>query len=382
MLEAQRLYPVNRTHLEAISDEIGIFQHAQGSRPDPAHGYCTDDVSRALQVDLLHARELGWAAISDSAWRHLHFLTEAFDAPSGRFRNFRTVERAWVDGLGSEDCQGRALHALGDALASGFEPEFSAAAAALFERALPLGTDLRALRAIASVTLGCDAAIRGGLRGPAVRALRPLADRLASAFDPRHGTTWPWPEPRLTYENGLIVRALIVAGRHRGSPRMVEIGVSVLDWLVANQTASDGHLTPIGNGWWAPGVPRSRFDQQPIEPTALLLAAEAAWLATGEPRHRDVMARAYGWFLGQNDLGIAVADPDRGACHDGLTASGVNLNQGAESTLMWLTAVEHVRAMRRGSVAGVAAGVAGEAAAMAGSVGRVAVPVGAGAKIR
>ena len=43
------------------------------------------------------------------------------------------------------------------------------------------------------------------------------------------------------------------------------------------------------------------------------------------------------WFLGENDLGVAVADPARGAGYDGLTPDGVNTNQGAESTLMWLT---------------------------------------------
>jgi hypothetical protein len=53
------LYPVSRRHLEAISDEIGIIQHAQGALPDLTHGYCTDDVARALLVDLLHAGQLG-----------------------------------------------------------------------------------------------------------------------------------------------------------------------------------------------------------------------------------------------------------------------------------------------------------------------------------
>jgi hypothetical protein len=60
------------------------------------------------------------------------------------------------------------------------------------------------------------------------------------------------------------------------------------------------------------------------------------------------MERAYAWFLGENDLGAAVADPLRGAGCDGLTPDGVNTNQGAESTLMWLSALEHIRAVRAG----------------------------------
>src|SRR4029079_9388947 len=68
MLEAP-LYRISRVHIELLTDEIGIFQHSVGSRPDPMHGYCVDDVARALQVDLLHGRELGWDAVATSAWR-------------------------------------------------------------------------------------------------------------------------------------------------------------------------------------------------------------------------------------------------------------------------------------------------------------------------
>ena len=58
------------------------------------------------------------------------------------------------------------------------------------------------------------------------------------------------------------------------------------------------------------------------------------------------MEWAYGWFLGRNDARRMVALPATGACHDGLMPTGVNANQGAESTLMWLIALERIRAAR------------------------------------
>jgi hypothetical protein len=356
MPDLQPLYPIVRTHLDAISDEVGVMQHAIGPLPDPAHGYCVDDVARGLQVDLLHARVLGWPAVADSAWRNLRFLVEAFDARTGRFRNFRSAAGRWDETTGSEDCQGRAMHALGDALAQAPEPAFVEAARSAFDQALPSMPALGALRAIASVTLACEAAIRGGARGPVRDTFRLMSDRLGGTLAPRSTARWPWPDARLTYENALPVRALIVAGRVWGTPRLVDAGVRILDWLVTAQTTA-GHLSPIGNGWWTVGGTKSQFDQQPIEATSLLLAAEAALEATGDPRFGAVMERAYGWFTGDNDLGLAVADPGRGACHDGLTATGVNTNQGAESTLMWLTALEHIRAQRR-LAPSVASGVA------------------------
>jgi len=348
MHELAPLHPVSRRHLDILTDGVGIMQHAIGSRPDPVHGSCTDDVARALRVDLLHQRELGWAAVADSAWRNLRFLGDAFDASTGRFRNLRHVDGSWLDGPGSEDSNGRAMLALGETIAGAPDVGMVAFAASLFAQALPAAQGSAALRARSSVLLGCDAAMRAAPTRSTDVAYRLLADQLRSTFQPHATSTWPWPEPRLTYENALPVQALIVAGRSLGSGQMLDLGLDLLDWLIEVQTAPAGHFSPIGNGWWPAGGEKARFDQQPIEATALLLAAESAYGATGEARYRTAMERAYAWFLGGNDLGLWIADPERGAGCDGLTTRGVNTNQGAESTLMWLMALEQIRAIRAG----------------------------------
>ena len=346
MADRAPLFAVSREHLKEISDATGILQHATGAVPDPAHGYCTDDVARALRVDLVHARELGWAAVAGSARRHLTFLGEAFMPATGRFRNLRAVGGTWLDAGGSEDCQGRALFALGETIRVAPDSSMVAAAGLLFGRALPAARELTALRARSSVLLGCVGAVRGGMDGEAPSTLRLLADRLATAFRESPDAAWPWPEPILTYENGLPVQALIVAGDHLRSAEMLDAGLRALDWLVERQTAPAGHLSPVGNGWWPRDGVRSQFDQQPIEAAGLALAAQAALAATGRARYRDVVNLAYGWFLGANDGGMPVAIPSRGASFDALTATGVNTNQGAESTLVWLLALEAARAVR------------------------------------
>lgn len=351
MPELAPLHPVVRSHIQAMSDEIGIMQHASGPRPDPLHGYCTDDVARALQVDLLHQREIGWEPVAESAWRNLRFLEEAFDKTPGRFRNFRNADGAWRAGVASEDSQARAMLALGDAMAAP-DDGMAQRARVLFAQALPMAKGVRALRARASVMLALDAAVRIESSQATVAAYDELARRLTARFERAVTPTWPWPETRVTYENALLPRALIAAGSWFGTASMVGIGVRTLDWLVEAQTAPAGHFSPIGNGWWAMDGDKSRFDQQPIEATATLLAAETAFTATGAVAYRNVMERAYAWFLGGNDLGIDVAEPDRGASHDGLTADGINANQGAESTLMWLMALERVRAIRPGEPSG------------------------------
>ena len=237
------------------------------------------------------------------------------------------------------------MRALGATIASSPDGRMVELSSSLFSLALPAAQGLRAMRAQASVLLGCDAVMQAAPSEQAALAYRAVADRLGSAFRSRARPGWPWPETRLTYENGLPVQALIVGGRHLDSPQVLDDGLRVLDWLIIEQTRAS-HLSPIGNGWWVRGGEKSHFDQQPIEVTALLLAAHAAYIVTGADRYRAAMERAYGWFLGQNDVGVSVAVPERGACYDGLTPRGVNRNQGAESTLMWLIASEHTRAIR------------------------------------
>ena len=348
MSDLALLHPVSRRHLDALTDAVGIHQHAIGSRPDPAHGYCVDDVARGLQVDLLHARVLGWPAVAESAARGMRFLDDAFDAGSGRLRNFRSIDGEWIGGLGSDDSYGRAILSLGDTIVASPDAALAHRAADLLSRALPAAAGLTYPRAEASVILGCAAVVASEPGGQPRATLAILAGRLLERFRRNASPGWPWPEVTVTYENGLLPRALIVAGRALGSDSMVATGLRSLDWLVDAQSSPDGHLSPVGNGWWPRGGEMSQFDQQPIEATALLLAAEAAHAVTGDARYAATMERCYGWFLGANDLGLCLADPGRGACFDGLTPAGVNTNEGAESTLVWLMAAEHIRSFRAG----------------------------------
>ncbi|MGC8634458.1 MAG: hypothetical protein ACP5VP_07325 [Candidatus Limnocylindrales bacterium] len=340
---------VRREHLESLSGEFGIFQYARGAAPDRAHGYSTDDVARALVVDLLQARTVGWEAVASSARRSLEFLSDALDAGQGRARDRRRSDGSWVDQIGSEGAHGRAVWALGETIRRAGEPAMRQRARGLLIRSLPAALELTAIRARASSMLGCDAAMRGGGLGSVLPATyRRLTAGLRRSFEAGgYVREWPWPEDSLAEENGLPAQALLVAGSQLADADASRTGLRVLDWLLAVQTLPDGHLSPVGcRGWWPHEGPRARFDQQPVEVTSLLLAADAAYRTTGRERYREAAERAYAWYLGDNDLGVPVADPPRGACHDSLTRRGPDANQGAASTLVWLLAAEKTRALR------------------------------------
>ena len=135
-----------------MTDGVGIMQHAIGSWPDP-HGYCVDDVARALQVDLLHGRTLGWAAVEQSAGEDCASST----TPSTRraaASGISARSMAHGSGASADDEHGRAVLSLGDTIATAPDRELVAAAAVLIDQALP-ARELTSPRAEASVVLGC-----------------------------------------------------------------------------------------------------------------------------------------------------------------------------------------------------------------------------------
>ena len=89
--------------------------------------------------------------------------------------------------------------------------------------------------------------------------------------------------------------------------------------------------------------PPLAFDQQPIEAAATIDAAAAAHEATGREEWRQVARDAFAWFFGDNDAGVPLADSRDGSCFDGLMATGINRNQGAESILSLHLAAQTMR---------------------------------------
>ncbi len=97
---AAELPPLKLEHLRHMTDETGIFQHAFFTVPNYGEGYTIDDNARALMVSTL-MQELGEPF--DLAHRYLAFVWYAFNAETGRFRNFMDYQRNWLEDAGSDD---------------------------------------------------------------------------------------------------------------------------------------------------------------------------------------------------------------------------------------------------------------------------------------
>ncbi len=342
-LRQQRLPEIKLEHLRRMTDDTGMMQHAKYTVPDRTHGYCVDDNARALivAVTLQDLQPLD-SALRGLAAIYLSFLSHAFNGQTGRFRNFMSYDRRWLEETGSEDSHGRAVWGLGAAVALGRDKGQVGFAVDLFHRALDATQHFTHPRAIAFAIIGIHAYLgrySGDSRAKRMRKL--LSDRLMQQFRDFATEDWPWCEDILTYDNARLAQALLLSGQWLPDPEMLEMGLRALEWLKQVQTDGKGlHFAAIGNnGWFPRDGSKARFDQQPIEAAAMLDACIEAFNCTRDEEWIAYAYRCLNWYQGENDLGVPLCDYATGGCRDGLEAQGANENQGAESTLCWLMAL-------------------------------------------
>ena len=346
--ELDRLPAIKLDHLFRMTDSTGIVEHAVFSVPNYPEGYSTDDNARALIVTTL-MEELGVPAPSgspDLASRYLAFLWLAFEPVTKRFRNILSYERQWQEPEGSEDSHGRSLWGLGTVLGRSKDAGLRGAAGRLFELAIPAAVEFKSPRACAFALLGLQEYLDSfpGDRA-ALNASETLANRLLQLYRAHQSADWKWFENVLAYSNARLPQALIRAGVRNSNEEMVAVGLEALDWLTTEQRCqAKGHFVPVGSaGFYSKRAEKARFDQQPVEACAVVSACLQAYRATGKGRWRKEAWSAFNWFLGDNDLQVALYDPSTGGCRDGLHPDRANENQGAESTLSFLMALLEMR---------------------------------------
>lgn len=152
-------------------------------------------------------------------------------------------------------------------------------------------------------------------------------------------------ESRVAYANARIPQAMIKAGHVLNDSKILSMGLASLNWLLARQTSENGDFAPVGSEGAGPSdFGTTQFDQQPIEAASMVSACLTAYAVSGESHYFTEATRCFGWFLGRNVHGLTMVNSEYGGCFDGLQRDGVNRNQGAESTISYLTAFAELRA--------------------------------------
>jgi glycosyltransferase involved in cell wall biosynthesis len=360
--DLNRLPELKLDHVDALTDDTGVLQHAIFTVPNRGEGHTTDDNARALILTVMlesvaedqakkDEKKKANILVADFSGRYLSFLEHAFNAANGRFRNFLSYERQWNEPVGSEDCHGRALWSLGSVLGRSSNQGLRSAAGRLFESALPAVVEFYSPRACAYALLGIQEYLdsyAGDRDAQKIRSV--LAGRLLGMYESIRRPDWKWFENVLAYGNARLPQAMLLVGSACSDDHMVSAGLEALDWLTETQRSeTNGHFVPIGSqGFYHQGGEKARFDQQPLEAAGAVSACLQAYRVTGDGRWRTEAWSAFNWFLGDNDLQVPLYDSITGGCRDGLHPERANENQGAESTLSFLMALLEMSAMQEG----------------------------------
>lgn len=320
---------IKTDHLSEMCDDTGIIQHAIYRIPDRAHGYCVDDNARALLLSC-QLNEANLPNIVKSG-TFSSFVQHAWNKDTGRFRNFMSFSRNWLEDMGSEDSHGRTLWALGNCAKNGTDNSQKTWAKNLFNEAYKSVIDFTSPRAIAFTLLGFEAY-------PIDKFFaKMLATRLMFHLEKNSKEGWYWFEKGLSYENARLSQALICSGKFLNMPQFIEAGLKTLKFIMDVQKSKNTNFRPYATeGFFEAGISSAKFDQQPVEAQASISACLSAYQITNDEFWYEEAKRAFSWFLGKNDLGIALIDPESGACFDGLHVDRVNENCGAESVLAYL----------------------------------------------
>ena len=346
----QRVTVPTLEYLALLSDDTGVIQHAVESLPNRSTGYCTDDVARGYIVAL---QRLAHAPRDPLATRlascYLSFLHDA-QLEDGRFHNFMSYDRKWLDDVGTHDSCGRAAWALGYGVRYAQVKPWQRVSTSLLNRAINCVQWLEFPRSEAYAMLGLSHAVAAEASPGYLSVLRHLAERLVARYDSAHDEGWEWFEPSMTYDNARLCEAAIRAGLALGERELVNIGLATLKFY-ERVVFEDDVFVPIGNdGWYERDGERARFGQQPLEAVAMVDAELAAYDATGHQSHVRAAEMAFDWYRGTNTGSIIMGHD--GGCYDGLEANGPNRNMGAESTLAYLSAAYAMAGVQRARAGG------------------------------
>ena len=325
-------YPVTPFgHLQRLTDNIGLLQHAEGVVPLHGGGYSVDDVARGLLVvcrEPSPSQEL--VALGR---RYLYFLAQA-QALGGKFRNHLGYDRRWHDQPGTEDGWGCSLWALGTAAAHGPTTGIREESFTRFCRGARVSSPSAYAMAFAAIGAAEILDAHPGHHG----ALALLYRANIAIGDPAADVAWPWPAPKLSHANAAIAEAVIVSGHYLKDDRLLRNGLRMLEWLLATETR-DGHLSVVSPQGWSPGE-RLAADQRPAEVAALADACMRAATVTGDDAWLAGVEMSVAWFLGDNDAKVPLLDERTGGCSDALTIGGRSRNQSAKSTLAMIAVLQ------------------------------------------
>jgi glycosyltransferase involved in cell wall biosynthesis len=330
-------------HLVRMTDDVGIIRSAQFDIPDRSSGYRTEDNALALAAVVLDYVQTEDPVSMGLARTYLSFI-RYMQSEDGNFESHLDYNKVFSAGPGGQDCTGKVLAGLGLTVALSSDEPIVSFAKLMFDDALK-DISLTYIRSMAYAICGCYHYLTRfpGASLPAA-ALARFASGLVQAYDSASEPGWEWFEDSLTYANGLMPRALLLAYRETREERYREVALASLDFLTRTCLTDEGYFNLVGDaGWYEKGGQRAVFNQLPVEATSLADAYIDAYVVEREDKYLGLARAAFEWFLGRNALNTPLYDFASFCCADSLMLHGPSLDKSAEATTQWLLALLRVQ---------------------------------------
>jgi glycosyltransferase involved in cell wall biosynthesis len=336
ILDLLILPPFSLAHINRLTDDTGIIQHAKFGIPNLKEGYCLDDNARALLMVLMAYKQIKDARsleLSPVYLSYIHYMQNK----DGTFRNFLSFSRNYLDEVGSEDSFGRTIWALGYLLGNAPNDAYYQTGRLVFFNAAPHFENLKSIRSIANTMIGICYYLKTNPGDDSMtERLRNMAHKLIHQFEENQTPDWQWFESLLAYDNGMLPLALLHSAEILNEDKVLEVALKSMQFLTEH-TLNENYLSIIGNEkWYRKDGERSVFAQQPVDAMAMVLMYHQAFLVTKDKEYLNKLYTSFLWFLGENDLRLSLYDFETKGCCDGFESYGVNRNQGAESSLAYL----------------------------------------------
>ncbi|MBN1633042.1 MAG: glycosyltransferase family 4 protein [Ignavibacteria bacterium] len=323
-------------HIKRLTDDTGIVQHAKYGIPNLKEGYCLDDNARALLMTSMaykKSRSADSFNLMPVYLSYIHYMQNE----DGTFRNFLSFSRNYLDKIGSEDCFGRAIWAIGYLVNNSPNESYQKSSLDIFNVSLPYFRQLKHIRGIANTILGMSYYLKSFPGDEKMKILiSEMAYKIINFYNKEKSDNWNWFENILTYDNAIIPLAVFHAAELCNDDVMLNVAVESTAFL-ESITMKNGYLKPVGsNGWYPKGGKCAEYAQQSVDVMGMVLLFFKAYKVTKEKKYLDRMFTSHMWFLGENTLNLPIYDFETGGCNDGLEEYGLNRNQGAESILSYL----------------------------------------------
>jgi len=335
IVDPEMMPAFSMAHIQRLTDDTGIVQHAKYGIPNLKEGYCVDDNSRALLMVTMAWQQNKSKVALELLPVYLSYI-QYMQLDDGNFRNFLSFRREYLDEVGTEDSFGRTIWSLGYLINNAPNNSYREFAKELFIKSVPHFDKLRHLRGLANTMIGLSSYLKSQPYDDYfINELNKLATPLKAAYHANKGDKWHWFEEKLTYDNAILPLALLSHYETTQDQESLAIGLESMEYLTA-KTLDKGYLNPVGNdGWLHRDQEMAIYDQQAIETMAMVLMYFKAYEITHDLKYISQMYLSYQWFLGENSLRLPLYDYETKGCGDGIQPCGINRNQGAESTLAY-----------------------------------------------